>query len=1683
MDQGVPFRRSGPAQTIRRHAPAVIFAVGAFLAACTAPAQSIQTLVGGGDYDGRSATAIGLAGPAGVALDSAGAVFLAEAGSRRVLRIDPATGLVSTVAGNGGEDFEGDGVPATKASIGIPKGICFDTAGNLYIAVASKTNSRIWRVDAATGTIRSVAGAGAAGIGGDGGLATSALLQEPSAIAVDGAGNLFIADTLNNVVRRVDASTKLIKRFAGNGGTGSGGDSGPADQANLVRPGGVAVDATGNVFISDTNNNAIRRVDIATNTITRIAGTGAPGDGGDGGAATSAFLRLPTQLAVDRAGNVYVADTFNHRVRRIARDTGLISSVAGIGTAGFSGDQGQATLAALSSPASVAVAASGLYISDARNFRLRRVAADGIISTVAGSGAAGAVGDGGPGTGAVLGRPFQLALSPEAIFIADYLTHRIRRYDLATKIVTTVAGSGNSGYSGDGGPAVAALLNLPVGVALDAQGNLFIADAQNHVIRRVDGTGRISTIAGIGAPGSSGDGGLAVDAALNLPYGIAIDTSRNLYVAEFFGHRIRRISLDTGMIETVAGTGVKGSSGDQGPATSAALNSPASVSAEAQGNLLIADQQNHRIRRVDGSSHTITTIAGTGAPGFSGDGALATSATLLSPTFAALDPGGNVWITDNNNNRIRRVDAVSRAITTAIGSDRTDFTGDGGPASAAGIRFPNGIAFNAKGDLFFSDTSHGRVRAVLACVTVPAPTPVSPSDDASEISTAPTLTWTAAPGAFRYDLFLDTAASPQRIVAPDLTDTAFVPANLQPRTRYYWKVLAKGDRFCPSPSSAASVVRTFVTGGACQAPGAFGLTSPSDGATGVPPSASLSWQSAAGASGYDVFLGTSNPPPFLARSGAATSYVTNGLSAGTKYFWYVTARAACDAARRTSTAIASFTVAGSCPSAGAFNLVSPSAGAVVAPAPTLSWSQSANASSYELYFGEDADPPLYLSGLAGTSVKLSGLGSGITYFWRVVARASCATGNAPSTPVSSFMVRGSCLSPGAPAFSFIPSTPIGTAQTYAVSWLPAPDLDAGGGYVIERSLNASFSPVLDYQRTTATSASFVSRSEGTYFHRVHAEAGCPAGFGPYSDTRSVVVANGSPGVVFTVQPQSVVAGLNQRLEDLRSTLVVENLGKVPVALAVVRQEISSIPFFRVVAPLDGDVSFVSLQPRVPKTLEIRYSGPRTDQPGTFQGVIFLRSTGGAPLPITPYAFVNLRVGGSAGSVPPVFSVGGLDTEYASFTPFSGDDGARPPLSVDIRNTGSTPMDLGGEVGPEVWLVPNADWNSTPVPAGGSRSVRLFTQRARAPNGSALPRYTYFTVRSTSGATARLLVQDNEATAAPPGPRSSLPPSSRSFIVPSVVSNRFVSRVRLSNVSSDAIQADLYFTPVNADGFDAALVKKATVLVPPGDVVTLSDPLVQLFGLTAPAVGTLEVRAPPEKTGLLIVTSVVEAAAAGGGAFGFQLPTVVRGEGANLGHPHAIAGITATAASRTNLILVETTGLDAVSVRASLFDDLGNPLGDAVIVVPRLGQKQVSSVSLGAGDTLKGGRIELEVESGGGSVLGLVTVIDNVNDDAVTYVAHAVATEPSSRFLLNAQGRPRWARAAGTQALVIPAVVHGFPTFIGGATPFTFQSLMGFISVTGSAATFQLSYDDLVSRQTLSRTVTVPARQTREYPNV
>ena len=377
--------------------------------------------------------------------------------------------------------------------------------------------------------------------------------------------------------------------------------------------------------------------------ISTVAGDGTSGDSGDGGLATSAQLSRPSGVAIDTNGNLYIADEYNDSIRKVNVTTGNISTVAGNGSSGYAGDGGLATNARLNDPSRLTIDASGnIYIADTGNYRIRKVdAVTGIISTVAGNGSEGFSGDGGLAINAQLGSGWWYGLAVDThknIYIADYKNDRIRKVDANTGLISTIAGGG-TGDLGDGGAASNAQLDRPADVALDTNGNIYIADTHNGLIRKVDiATGTISTVAG---DGGSGDGGPATDARLYSPFGIAVGANGDFYISDSSYDRVRKVDNTTGYISTIAGNGTSGDSGDGGPATSAQLYDPDGLAIDANGDIYIADFRNNRIRKLtttlpntdpDPNPFGLKSIGGT-----SGDGGKKVTTDALGNVYLLAD--------------------------------------------------------------------------------------------------------------------------------------------------------------------------------------------------------------------------------------------------------------------------------------------------------------------------------------------------------------------------------------------------------------------------------------------------------------------------------------------------------------------------------------------------------------------------------------------------------------------------------------------------------------------------------------------------------------------------------------------------------------------------------------------------------------------------------------------------------------------------------------------------------------------------------------------------------------------------------------------------------------------------------------------------------------------------------------
>ena len=665
---------------------------------------------------GKPATAAHLVGPNNMAVDAQGNVYIAASGLSMVLKVAANTGVISVFAGNGLSSAGGDGGLATGASLGSPTGLAFDSSGNLYIVDWASSNVR--KVDT-NGIITTVAGdGGQGGFSGDGGPATKALLTNPTGIAVDKSGNLYIADRGNQRIRMVTASSGTISTIAGSSTIGLSGDGGPAAKATFTLPTGIAIDATGNLYIADENNRAIRRISTS-GIITTVAGTGQFGYSGDNGQATKAKLAGPQGVAVDASGNLYIADSGNERIRYV-NISGIITTIAGTGAAGFSGDSSAATAATFSNPVGVALDASGnVYVADLDNNRIRRFVVGGAVTTFAGTTTS--AGDGGPSTQARV-EPWAVAVDSSGnLYIADRSEQRVRKV-APSGTISTVAGTGQTGFGGDNGPGALALLSTPNDVAVDASGNVYIADAGNNRIRRVDAsTGTITTFAGTGGccyagTGTGGDGGLATAATLFYPGSVAVDGSGNVYFTNMVQtntspapQAIRRVTTD-GKIHTWAGGGTSlGFSGDGGPPLNAQFGSSLEIRTGPDGSLYIADQTNNRVRKVDPAGATINTVAGNGQSSTSGDGGQATSAGVPAPWSVVVDAAGDFYI--GLNATVRKVTA-SGTIGPYAGNGQWSFSGDGGSATAASLAGASGLALDSGSNLYIVDSANRRVRQV-----------------------------------------------------------------------------------------------------------------------------------------------------------------------------------------------------------------------------------------------------------------------------------------------------------------------------------------------------------------------------------------------------------------------------------------------------------------------------------------------------------------------------------------------------------------------------------------------------------------------------------------------------------------------------------------------------------------------------------------------------------------------------------------------------------------------------------------------------------------------------------------------------------------------------------------------------------------------------------------------------------
>lgn len=674
------------------------------------------TVAGAAYREGVPAREADAGWPMGVVRRPDGDLIVVDYHAHRLWRIDR-EGVLHRFAGDGVPGREGDGGPALEARFFYPHDLCQDRHGNLYLSDLG--NRTIRRIDYRTGVVTRVAGSGAPGRGGDGGPATEAELDCTCGVAVDAEGNLYLSDEWACTIRRVDARTGIITRFAGldarhypseRGASrplvgpglsllGYHGDGGPAREAAFHHPEHLAFDSRGDLYVCDNSNDRVRRIDMRTGVITSVLGNGMRSSSGDGGPATEAATLMPDAICLDAHDNLYVGEKYGYRVRKVEAATGLVRTLVGTGVPGF-GEEGLpgGQTRCNSCEAGIWADPDGTVLWSDCSGRLRRYdGRTGIVTTALGGTG---VGDGGPATAAFLCGPGGLAVGPDGtLYIADVWSQRVRAIDPRTGAIRTVAGNGARAYGGDGGPAAEACLGNPHDVSVDRRGRLVIADTRHGRVRRVDEDGAIRTVAGTGMQWDRGDGGPAIGACLVHVEAVAHGPDDALYIGDAAG-RIRRVDPDSGVITTVAGVGLPGHSGDGGPATRARIGTPTAIRFDRAGNLYFADRAHHVVRRVDAQSGTITTVAGRGRPGFSPDGVAGHEALLDTPWGLEVAPDGTLYIADSRNGRVRRLRPGGRLETVA--------GGEGGPR----LNEPHGLRLYAPGVLLVSDHFNNRVLAV-----------------------------------------------------------------------------------------------------------------------------------------------------------------------------------------------------------------------------------------------------------------------------------------------------------------------------------------------------------------------------------------------------------------------------------------------------------------------------------------------------------------------------------------------------------------------------------------------------------------------------------------------------------------------------------------------------------------------------------------------------------------------------------------------------------------------------------------------------------------------------------------------------------------------------------------------------------------------------------------------------------
>ncbi|MEI6819984.1 MAG: hypothetical protein WCL19_10340, partial [Verrucomicrobiota bacterium] len=647
---------------------------------------------GNGNVDGTGSAAR-FGSPYGVAVDSSNNAYVADTDNHAIRKVSPA-GVVTTLAGSPGSSGVMDGTGST-ARFSSPQGVAVDGGGNVYVA---DTGNHAIRKISPTGVVTTLAGIPGS-FGATDGTGSTARFSSPQGVSVDGGGNVYVADTGNYTIRKISPAG-VVTTLAGSPGS-PGNTNGTGRAALFKRPVGIAVDGSFNVYVADSRDYTLRKITSA-GVVTTLAGSAGSSGSTDSKDGAPKFYS-PGGVAVDSSGNVYVADTNNHTIRRVT-SAGVVTTLAG--SPGGSGMMDQTGSAArFSSPQGVAVDGGGaVYVADTKNNALRKINSDGAVTTLAGS-AANIGSTDGVGDVARFYSPLGVARDGGGnVYVADSDNHTIRKITSAG-VVTTLAGSAGSFGSADSKDA-APKFNYPGGVAVDSSANVYVADTDNHAIRKITPAGVTSTFAGLAGDYGSTDGGSDV-AQFNFPSGIAVDGAGAVYVADTYNHSIRKITPD-GVVTTVAGA-TGDNAGDEGATdgngAAARFYYPQGVAVDSSGNIYVADSGNHTIRKIT-SAGVVTTFAGSAGSSGSADGVVS-AARFNSPRGVTVDASGNVYVADTLNHTIRKI--TSEGMVSTIGGTAGLIGGADGAGVAAQFSQPSSLAVASDGTLFVADTENHRI--------------------------------------------------------------------------------------------------------------------------------------------------------------------------------------------------------------------------------------------------------------------------------------------------------------------------------------------------------------------------------------------------------------------------------------------------------------------------------------------------------------------------------------------------------------------------------------------------------------------------------------------------------------------------------------------------------------------------------------------------------------------------------------------------------------------------------------------------------------------------------------------------------------------------------------------------------------------------------------------------------------